>query len=474
MRILLRSGIDASPAEARMLTARLAAHGLSLDQLSTSDIVTAVILQRNNVGLDPTLLTGASDGRMAMDSLAALTGMVETLLNGQELPPDIRAVLQAFKADAHALFSTLLSGITVADGTADTFLSVLVQDISADVRSLLDTIPVDVRSRVLDAITALNGLVSGDAHAAEAAHSGLAQTLGEIRAALPSLLAGAEQENMTALLSNFAGELEAMLQQAGVQPPAGHMGTLVQRYFERLISMLDMRDGDEDVAGLLHSENGIVGLPLKKLAVSSGMHFEWRLLAWHRAGGDPRELRSLMHRDLKGLVTMLMANLRERLPASGDDGDTIADLVRMARDVHRAVSREQLANLRHDPGEVGRAHFSVTLSPETPHEHARIAIRSQVSENSTESGGRGPFTIDLDMQLDRLGHVIARLSVHRLSMNVTFLLENDALADEARERQEELVQMLGDRGFHVKTVTCTVMQRNGTQVYPPDSLDMTV
>jgi len=479
LRLLLRSGIDASPVEARVLVARLAVHGLSLENLSASDIITAIILQRNNVDLDPSLLSGfASDGRTAIDRVYDLMGMVGTILNDQELSADVRATLLTFKSGVNALFNISMPGVAGSYGTVDTFLNILMQDLSAEVRSLLDTFPVEARLEALDTLAVVDDLAAGDTHAPDAANSGLARTLGEIRASLPALLEGSGQENLNALLNNLTVDLEAVLLQGGVQLPAGHMETLVQRYFNKLLDMLDIRNSVNDLTRPILAGSGLMGLPLKNLAITNGMHFEWRLLAWYRAGGDPRELRSLMHRDLKGLVTMLMANLHERHTVTGKERGVVADLVRMAREVHRAVSREQLANLRHIPGETDRAHFNMPLSSATPHEHSRIAIRSRNPGKKDGPDIRSPYTIDLDMQLEHLGHVIARLDVHRSSMKVTFLLENEALVDEASARQDELMQTLGSRGFRVEAFTCGVLPRDTDSDAIPghltDTLDMTI
>ena len=479
LRILLRYGIDASPAEARALTARLAAHGQSLDKLSASDIVTAIILQRNNVDLDPSLLSGvASDGRTAINSVFDLTGAIETFLTEHELSAGVRAALLTFKDGVNALFNVSMTSAAASDGTADAFLNILMLNLSAEVRSLLDTFPVEARLEALNVLAVMDDLAAGNTHTTEGAYSGLIRTIGDIRAALPALLAGSGHENLNPLLSNLTIELEAVLLQTGVQLPAGHMGTLVQRYFNKLLDMLDIRNGDNDLSIPILTGSELTGLSLKNQAVSNGMHFEWRLLAWYRAGGGPRELRSLMHRDLKGLVSMLIANLRERDPVSAEESETISDLVRTAREVHRTFSREQLACLSRIPGETGRAHFTIPLSSDTPREQARIAIRSRDPEKNDGSDIRSPYTIDLNMQIEHLGHVTARLIVHHSSMNITFLLENESLVDEARARQDELVQTLGSRGFRVESVTCAVLPRetalHGAPGLSPDTLDMTI
>ena len=51
---------------------------------------------------------------------------------------------------------------------------------------------------------------------------------------------------------------------------------------------------------------------LREMIMKSGMSFEWRLLAWHRAGRDPQALRDLLGNDLKGLLLTLSESIRKQ------------------------------------------------------------------------------------------------------------------------------------------------------------------
>ena len=90
-----------------------------------------------------------------------------------------------------------------------------------------------------------------------------------------------------------------------------------------------------------------IPFPIRDLLQSSGLMFEWKLLAWYRSGKNPAVLHELVHQDVKGMVAAFL----EGLKTGGRNGTLkkrLAAIEREAQELLDSISGKQLSSILHN------------------------------------------------------------------------------------------------------------------------------
>jgi hypothetical protein len=186
------------------------------------------------------------------------------------------------------------------------------------------------------------------------------------------------------------------------------------------------------------SDSGDLGNIFRK----SGVSFEWRLLAWFRAGKDTGMLRNLQQRDLKGI---LFTFLRDR-EKSGEKEPRSETLDKQVRSLLDSITARQVTHLL--DGSVEQRMLPLIVPAEDPGERIYAGVRS---EDGTQPDKDAPetesFSLSLDFETTHLGPLTARLRFSGKTASATFFLKDAQTRTLASEMEGEFREMLCERGY---------------------------
>jgi hypothetical protein len=194
------------------------------------------------------------------------------------------------------------------------------------------------------------------------------------------------------------------------------------------------------------------------------MGFEWKLLAWHRAGHDPGMLHHLLHEDLKGI---LFHFLRDREPLPGRDPLTLK-LEDRARSLLDGITARQVDYLLDGSGE--QRSLPLAVPADDSRERMYAGIRPDARKTRDESAsGPGFFSLAVDVETSRLGMVRARLRFSGKMTSATFLLRDRRALALAAGMADEFRGMLRERGYEPGVIRFALAGRE--TAYPAENPD---
>ncbi len=292
---------DISPARLAALEAELASAGFAAAGMDAATLEAALLL--HDAGLPLDMLRETAGLPATAVAVADAIAAARTLLARRDLDPGMRVLLQSFVDGMDAL---------AADPAPRAMLETLLDTWTAAVeRAFADAGSEGVP--VFNSSNRAGGTVAdGSDPRLAGARALLRDAVAAFRAAV--LDGGAGKVSFDAALRVLAERLTAAAWTAFPAMAAGQGGesAALGVFVREGIRALDERLRDS-VSG---SGGQFAPTALREAVQRSGMQFEWRLLAWFRAGADPARLRALMASDIKGLLSVLAAGLRRHGGAS--------------------------------------------------------------------------------------------------------------------------------------------------------------
>lgn len=174
----------------------------------------------------------------------------------------------------------------------------------------------------------------------------------------------------------------------------------------------------------------------------SGMAFEWRLLAWFRAGRDPGMLRNLQQRDLKGIIFTFLNGLEKSKGRETRAGK----LEEHARTLLDAITARQVTQLLEGTGEQRTLPLVVPADDSRERLYAGVRV-DDAKQRDTDSPETEYFSLSLDIETTHLGPVTARLRFSGKTASATFFLKDLTARTLASEMEGEFRDMLRERGY---------------------------
>jgi hypothetical protein len=200
-----------------------------------------------------------------------------------------------------------------------------------------------------------------------------------------------------------------------------------------------IRSLDEQLRNVVPgNENTFTPALLREAVQRSGMQFEWRLLAWFRAGGDPVRLRALMSSDIKGLLSILAAGLRRRGNATAGGA---------AERALASIGRRQLDAVLNDRTD---RHDGFVL--DLPGAGPDVSVRGTVAVRGDKQPGRpvlDPKNADLSFSVaaSRIGQVDIIVRMRGTAASLAFTVKDEDGRALGASMAAELRDALAARGL---------------------------
>ena len=218
------------------------------------------------------------------------------------------------------------------------------------------------------------------------------------------------------------------------------------------------------------------GIPLlvRDLLKSSGLMFEWKLLAWYRSGKDPTVLHELVHRDVKGMVAAFL----EGLKAGGKKESLkkkLAAIEREAQDLLDSISGKQMSSILHNREKSRSLYMEIPFGGAHERCHSKIWAGGKKKADA-ESVESECFDITFDVDTSYMGRVFVTMNVDGKNVSLTFSLPDKQSVIYAREMQSELVESLESRGFIISSVAVGIMKKDDVRnrfTHSTSSVDIT-
>ena len=212
---------------------------------------------------------------------------------------------------------------------------------------------------------------------------------------------------------------------------ASMLAELLEKQSARLRSLLFVDTGD--TADDLWFEQ--VFKPAAQV-YRSGQFFEWRLLAWYRAGADPYRLRELVRQDLKGML----------LAFTGRTGreSAMGTLCRRAGDIQNTITSNQIANLPCRPGADRDAYLEFPFFGTTRNEPVLVQVSKRSKRRERKSD---EIACSFSVETSNLGTVKIAMRLQRRVMKLSFDIEREEMTDPANRMAGELRNRLRECGF---------------------------
>ncbi|MHB9028743.1 MAG: hypothetical protein ACYC9O_08240 [Candidatus Latescibacterota bacterium] len=177
----------------------------------------------------------------------------------------------------------------------------------------------------------------------------------------------------------------------------------------------------------------------------SGFGFEWRLLAWFRAGGDPGMLGDLLRDDLKGAILAFLGDM-DRIRSRGIAGRKTGALEDSARNLLDRITGRQLELILEN--NEGRRSAYGEIPWGRPDDRMYAGVRTKGEENGRDDPeGPARFSLSLDIETTGLGQVQVNLRFSGKKMAATFILQDGKKVALAESMAEEFREMLRTRGY---------------------------
>ncbi|MFC1606750.1 hypothetical protein ACFL47_02170 [Candidatus Latescibacterota bacterium] len=190
-----------------------------------------------------------------------------------------------------------------------------------------------------------------------------------------------------------------------------------------------------------------ISVPVRDLLLSDGQLFEWRLLAWYRSGRDPAQLRTLLQKDIKGLLTDFLGKFR----TNREKGRARKKLVTLERDAEKlldGITSRQLSNVLSSKDDRRGLFMEIPFGDTGSHGDAHISVNGRKQQESVETSPE-TFSIVFDVETSHIGRINVSLNVVDSRVTALVELDSDDRVLLAREMQAELLSALKSSGFDV-------------------------
>jgi len=410
----------------------LAEIGLTVEDLDAQAVLRAVMLARNGVSSGARFIVGETGTAASLaEEAASIHGDLRALIAETNLPAGVRQSLTAVTA----AFDRILNGDPAAALSrleADRFIDGILEIVRARTSTGRAGMPQTLQSTGSSEPANLPAGIG----ITESAGAGVQAAAADLRSALIALFARGTAGEVT--LDSALDTFVARLIDGGFTVSSGGSGTGVGMVMENLKRELHM------IAGRFQTDSPSPGMALAALVRRSGMSFEWRLLAWLRAGAEPGRLRELLSDDLKGLALMILAERKKSLSTKKGGFDRLAE--KAGRFVDSVTKRQIDMALSRSRG-FAEMPIECSCGPGREYRMSGVVRResAEVVENRTDS-----FVITL--ATTNFGEVSVRMvrSRNRLKIDVTNGSGDIISADDDMLRGLE--DALGARGYVLERI----------------------
>ena len=414
------------------VNAILAETGLTLEDLDAHAFLRAVMLARNGVSSGARFIVGKTDTATSLaEEASSIHDNLRALIAETNLPASVRQSLTTVAA----AFDRILNGDPAAALSrleADRFIDGILEIVRTRTPTDVAGMPQTLQSKGASTSTNLSTGIG----IAESAGAEVQAAAADLRSALVALFARGTTGEIT--LDSALDKFVARLTDTGFTVSSGGSGTGVGMVMENLKRELHM------IAGRFQADSPSPDMALAALVRRSGMSFEWRLLAWFRAGADPGRLRELLSDDLKGLALMILAERKKSRSMKNGGFTRLAE--RIGRFVDTVTKRQIDMALSRSRGSAEMP-IDCSFGPGGGQRMFGVVRResAEAAENRTDS-----FVITLTTS--SLGEVSVRMvrSRNRLTIDVTTGTGEVISADDDMLR--ELADALGARGFVLERI----------------------
>jgi hypothetical protein len=187
----------------------------------------------------------------------------------------------------------------------------------------------------------------------------------------------------------------------------------------------------------------------------SGIGFEWRFLAWYRAGGDPGMLNVLVRDDLKGALLAFLGDL-ERIRSRGGIDPKALSLEDSVRNLLDRITGRQLDLLLENAEGHKSVHGEIPWG--RPEERMYAGVHARGEERGRDDTGEpARFSLALEIETTGLGPVRVNLRFSGKKMAATFWLRDGKVRSLAENMKDALRGMLRERGYDPGFIRFAVM-----------------
>ena len=205
----------------------------------------------------------------------------------------------------------------------------------------------------------------------------------------------------------------------------------------------------DDPGALLSSAGSAPGTALAEgvgsLMRRSGVMFEWRLLAWYRAGADPGRLADLVRGDLKGALLGFLAAM-ETLRGKGRAPGGLKTLEEGSRSLLDRITAGQISHLADNSGE--RRNLVLNLPFGTGPERMYAGVKA---EGRSEPGGdrldTEHYSLAFEIETSDLGLVRVHLMMSGKTVSAAVYLRDEEAKALAEEMAGDFRAFLAGRGY---------------------------
>jgi len=453
------------------LETELAAIGMTSSDLDAGSALRALILHRNGIPLRPELIGDAFEGEATVLSrLGDLQERAGVLLADKVITGENRTLLGMLISDIDSVFKFDTAQQAVKNGLEDSVLSWLhsleskIQIlISSDPEALADILRTGGEGMSLrqDDARFLHMSAENDPRLA-ALLSDVGNAAGEMISRIQGIQAESREvrdQIMQAvnLLRNritvISVEIEGLFQGGGRALQggmiAGFFSEQVRSLERKLLEQLTVNPEDR-IIGSVWTDSG-EALPMRNMMRTSGMAFEWRLLAWYRSGRDPRRLHDLIHRDIKGILNGFTTGLK-----TGNAGrrakKMLRDIENDAKSLIDSITRRQISTILQNRDDKSGLFFEVPFGDTSEKGHAGIWAKGRKKpEENIIDADTADITFDVDTT--GLGRLYVTMIFRKKTVSLRFSLRDSQVMNIAHELQTELTESLSARGFKVGSVS---------------------
>jgi hypothetical protein len=193
---------------------------------------------------------------------------------------------------------------------------------------------------------------------------------------------------------------------------------------------------------------------LTRTLTRSGLGFEWRLLAWFRAGQNPGMLTDLLREDLKGALLAFLGDL-DRLRSRGGIDRKTGAMEESARNLLDRITGRQIDLILDTAREQRNAYVEIPWG--YPEDRIYAGVLAKDTEKRKEDRGEpARFTLSLEIETTGLGLVRVKILFSGKKMTATFILRDNQTLSLAENMAGEFKEMLRARGYEPGVIRFTV------------------
>ena len=256
-----------------------------------------------------------------------------------------------------------------------------------------------------------------------------------------------------AAVAALVRDLDAL---AGAEPGAPLTGPALQSVLEAAIPAAGFpMNRLDDLAAVLLAAGGTaqasaLAESIGSLLRRSGMMFEWRLLAWYRAGAAPGRLFELIHGDLKGALLGFLAEM-EPYRGKGRLPTNLKSLEENARSLLDRITGGQISHLIDNSGERRSLSLQIPFGvvPERLYAGVGIEGRREPERNRFDTEH---YSLAFEIETTNLGTVRAHLVFSGETVSATFYLRDREAKELAEGMTGEFRAFLEGRGYETGSI----------------------